>query len=62
MTEPWLEAARRDMREEHWRERRPVCAECGRHILEERYFPLPDGSPLCPGCVREAMVEIGEDE
>ena len=62
MTEPWLEAQRRDAREERWRRGRPVGAECGRHSLEERYFPLPDGSPLCPGCVREAMVEIGEDE
>lgn len=55
---PWLQAERIAARADHWLLRRPVCCDCGRHIIQERYFPLEDGNGLCPGCVQERMVEI----
>ena len=58
--EPWLEAERLAARADRWLLRRPVCADCGRHIAQERYFPLEDGSALCPVCVEDRMVEIEE--
>ena len=58
MDEPWLEAERIAARADRWLLERPVCCDCGRHIIQERYFPLEDGSPLCPDCVRDRMVEI----
>ena len=60
MDEPWLEAERIAAKADRWLRRRPVCTDCGRHIEEDRYFPLEDGSPLCPDCVRDRMVEIEE--
>ena len=60
MDEPWLQAERIAAKADCWLLRRPVCADCGRHIAQERYFPLEDGSPLCLGCVRERLVEIEE--
>ena len=60
MDEPWLEAERIAAKADRWLRRRPVCTDCGRHIAEDRYFPLEDGSPLCPDCVRDRMVEIEE--
>lgn len=60
MDEPWLQAERLAERADRWLLRRPVCVSCGRHIAGERYFPLDDGSPLCPGCLGERMVEIEE--
>lgn len=60
MEEPWLEAERLAARADRWLLRRPVCADCGRHIAGERYFPLEDGSRLCEECVNERMVEIEE--
>ena len=56
--EPWLQAERLAAKQDRWLLRRPVCGDCGRHITEERYFPLEDGTPLCPDCVRDRMVEI----
>ena len=56
--EAWLQAERIAARADRWLDRRPVCVDCGEHILQEEYFPLEDGSPLCPRCVRERMVEI----
>ena len=58
--EPWLQAERIAEQADRWLLRRPVCISCGRHIAEERYFPLDDGSPLCASCVRERLVEIEE--
>ena len=58
--EPWLQAERLAAKEDRWLLRRPMCGDCGRHITQDRYFPLEDGTPLCPDCVRERMVEIGE--
>ena len=60
MGEPWLQAQRIAKQADRWLLRRPICADCGRHIAQERYFPLEDGSPLCLGCVRERLVEIEE--
>lgn len=60
MGEPWLEAERIAARGDRWLLARPVCCDCGRHIAEEWYFPLEDGSPLCPDCVRDRRVEIEE--
>ena len=59
--EPWLEAEAKDARWDRWLLRRPVCADCGRHIAQERYFPLENGDALCPGCTRGRMVEIEEE-
>ena len=56
--EPWLEAERIAARADRWLLRRPMCADCGRHIAQERYFPLESGEVLCPGCVGGRMVEI----
>lgn len=58
--EPWLEAERIAAKADLWLRRRPVCTDCGRHIAQERYFPLEDGEALCPHCTRERMVEIEE--
>ena len=58
--EAWLQAERIASRADRWLRRRPVCADCGRHIAQERYFPLEDGNPLCPDCVGDRMVEIEE--
>lgn len=59
--EPWLQAERLAAREDRWRMARPVCDECGRHIVQRHYFPLDGGGALCPDCVRERMVEIDEE-
>lgn len=59
MSEPWMEAERREARWDRWLGMRPVCADCGQPIVEERYFPADDG-PLCPRCTRGRMVEIDE--
>ena len=56
--EPWLQAERIAARSDRWLLGRPKCVDCGRHIAGERYFPLEDGSPLCPDCVKDRMVEI----
>ena len=61
MTEPWLEAERRQARLERELARRPVCADCGRPVTGERYFPLEDGA-LCEQCVRFRMQDIFDDE
>lgn len=58
--QPWLQAERIAARADRWLLRRPVCEDCGRHIVQDRYFPLEDGTPLCPDCVRDRMVEIEE--
>ena len=58
--EAWLQAERIAAKADRWLLRRPKCADCGRHIVQERYFPLEDGSPLCPACLRDRMVEIDE--
>lgn len=59
--EPWLLAERIARRADVKLRRRPKCVDCGRHIQQERYFPMDDGSPLCVSCVKERMVEIEEE-
>lgn len=59
--EPWLEAEAVAARADRWLLRRPVCGDCGRHIAEERCFPLDNGEVLCPACIRGRMVEIDEE-
>lgn len=58
--EPWLQAERVAARSDRWLLRRPVCQDCGRNIVQDRYFPLEDGTQLCPDCVKDRMVEIDE--
>lgn len=58
MTEPWLEAERRAAAADRCLARRPVCADCGRHIIDAWCFPLPGGEALCEDCVRQRMVEV----
>lgn len=56
--EPWLQAERIAARGDLWLRRRPVCADCGRPIVQERCLPLEDGGVLCPDCVKDRMVEV----
>ena len=60
MTEPWLEAERLAARGDRWLSRRPVCADCGARIADDRCFPLDGGEYLCERCMWERMVEVEE--
>lgn len=58
MSEPWLEAERRAAQGDRYLARRPVCADCGRHIGESWCFPLENGEVLCEHCVWSRMIEV----
>lgn len=58
MNEPWRQAQYRAGQEDRWLRRRPVCADCGRHIAEGWCFPLEDGGVLCEKCMRARMIEV----
>lgn len=57
---PWFAAQRREAGWDARLARRPVCADCKQPVAEERYFPLEDGTALCPRCVQWRMVEVEE--
>lgn len=60
MTEPWLEAERREARRDRRQARRPICTDCGRPVAGDQYLPLETGA-LCEGCIRRRLVEISDD-
>lgn len=58
MTEPWVLAEQEAQRADHQRQRRPVCADCGKRIAEGWALELDEGEFLCEKCARLRVVEI----
>ncbi len=59
----WILAQEREDRWENCLRHCPVCADCGREVMEGKVLPLcEDGTFgfLCPACVRDRMVPVEE--
>lgn len=56
MEEPWILAEQEAQLAD--RQRRPVCADCGRRIAKGWAFELDKGEFLCEKCARLRVVEI----
>ena len=48
----WNEWSQRNSFRE-WKDSRPVCAYCGKPILEEFCYEFDNGDKVCEGCVSD---------
>lgn len=46
-----------DAEQSDWLERRPECADCGKHIQDDTAFCI-DGEWICEGCMSAYLVNV----
>ena len=55
MAEPYEDYDRYADSLDRWEKRRPVCAYCGRHIVDNLCYEFDGGDIVCPDCLEDYL-------
>lgn len=58
--DPVRDFMRHDKKKEEWRESRPICDHCKKHIQDEHFYDI-GGEYVCPSCLEDHYGRSTDD-
>lgn len=55
MGDPYDDYDRYEAEQYRWEQKRPVCAYCKRHIVENLCYEFDNGDIVCPDCLEDYL-------